>query len=158
MFKKIILIMGCLLLVISLCACNGHKSVSYTYVIDTGDAVKVTLDTTNSDYSIKPDGSNFVIYYGDELIIAQGYFIGAYSFGDYLAIITQNENVEIVEQTDKKIVYKYQDDKDAEYDMIECISDLTGVVVGSSISGEVTNEMAKDILSRLTFTITDTLE
>lgn len=149
--RKIIILSSLILaLVICLCACSTSKS--FTYKVDTGELVKITLDTSNSKYDIKANGSTFELY-NDEQLISQGCFMDFSAFDKYKEAVNLDKNAEIIEETSTKIVYYYEDDETTEYDMILCISDKTGVVVGSELNKNVTKDIAADALSRLSFSI-----
>lgn len=151
--KKIISLC-CLIVLLVFCLCSCSTSKSFTYDIETGESVTIKLDTTNSEYDIKADGSTFELYNGEQLI-AKGCFIAYLDFNKYKEKVNEDEHAEIVEETDTKIIYLYNDEKLSEYDMILCVSEKTGVIIGSILDKNVTKSIAADALSRLTFTIVE---
>ena len=151
--RKIFIFGIALLLVFCLNACSTSTSMSYTYIVDTGNTVKVTLDTTESDYKIKPDESNFILY-NDEQIIAQGCFTDISGFEYYVSAAHADENVTVLEDTGNKVIYMYNDDEYSEYDLIMNLNNKTCVIIGSLLDDNITQDIVKDVLSRLTFNIT----
>ena len=70
--KKILSLLMAMCLVIVMTACGGNTSMAFTFAVDTGDNVKLELDTTGG-YSISAD-LPFAISHGDD-ILSQGTFI-----------------------------------------------------------------------------------
>ena len=140
-----------LLMICCLCACTSHSSKSYTWKVETGDQVKVELDTTESDYDIKPDGSNFIVSKGDQAIL-QGCFIYREAYDEYVQAAKTDEAATIIEETDNQLIYRYDDEDDSEYDCIVYINEKTCALVGSLADANVTEAIVRDALSRLTFT------
>ena len=66
--KKILILLLCILLM----GCSFHSSKSYTFDIETGDRIKITLKAGNG-YDLKQENGRFSITKND-CVILQGIF------------------------------------------------------------------------------------
>lgn len=138
---------------LSLGGCSGSPSVSvksnisYTFLVDTGDNVKITLDTTD-DYSMTSD-LPFVISKSGETL-TQGTFITADTYRSYVDLIESQDNTEMLDSGSKDgieyIFWSFEDEFD--YAILLENSD-TGVLLGNNIS----KESAVECFERMTFSL-----
>jgi hypothetical protein len=129
---------------------NIKTNVSYTYTVETGDKVKVQLDTSNG-HKMNSD-LPFSITKNDE-VISQGTFITADGYAQYKSVVESGANAgvtiikqETIEDDITYIFYKVNGDSGVEYDYIIKINDSnTGVVIGSLKSQEEAESVFKHI-------------
>lgn len=78
-----------------LAGCGSSTYVSYTYNLDTGDTIKISLNTSEG-YDM--DGEiPFTVSYDGE-IISQGRFISVEDYNQYKKVVSNDENATIIEQ------------------------------------------------------------
>lgn len=144
--KKIFVIM-LTILTFSLIATGCTKSKSYTYKVETGDKVKVTLKT-NDDYNITSD-LPFKISKGDD-VLSQGSFVTLDGYNQYLNAAKNDSNARIIATDNKNgLEYTFYSYDDKEYNYVIKISDSnTGLLLANNVS----EESAKECFSRLTIT------
>ena len=130
------------------CSGIGSTTRSYTYSVETGDSVKITLDTSD-DYEITSD-LPFVISKDGETL-SQGTFITASAYQEYVGTIENQEGVQLLDSGTKDgIEYIFWSDQDAEYDYAILIEESeTGIILGNNVS----EDSAKECFERLHFEI-----
>lgn len=135
--------------VLLLTGCTTTKSATYT--VETGDSIKITLDTSDG-YDMDMD-SPFTIT-KDKETISSGMFITLDEYEQFLDAVEQDADATIIsEKTENGIdylYYQYNGDGDyTEYNYIIKINDSnTGVLLGNIVS----QESAEECFKRLTFT------
>jgi hypothetical protein len=127
---------------------NATTTVSYTYTIETGDSIIISLNT-NDGYSLSSD-IPFVIS-KDKEEQSQGTFIEAEYYSIYVDSVENDENAEIIDQGEKDncsyVMWNYGD---SEYDYVIMINGTnTGILLGNNVS----EESAKECFDRLTITV-----
>lgn len=127
---------------------NTYKS--YTFSVETGDSVKILLDTSD-DYDMTLD-LPFEISSDDE-VLSQGIFITADDYEQYVEVVNNDEGAVLLESSTKDgnqyIFWSYND---AEYDYAILIADSnTGVLLGNNVS----KESAEECFERLEISLTD---
>lgn len=141
--KKIIasvVLIGALLV-----GCSAHSNVSYTFNVETGDSIKVELDTSDSDYKLRADGSRFIVNEGDNDIIT-GIFLTTEMYAQYETAI--NETGTVLE-SDGYIFYEYDGEAGTERNILLMVPDSeTGVIMGSRED----EETVREVYSRLSLT------
>lgn len=144
--KKLIALVVVLVLGVAIAACSFESSKSYTFEVDTGDSVKVELDTSDGDdlesaengFNIKDEEGNLIAYgiFVDELLFNQ-YAQAAYDYG---------ENYRESKLDGNLCVYW---EPGEEWDFMVWIEDSnTGIAVVCD-----SPETARHLMDRLTFTI-----
>ena len=151
--KKIII--GVIILVVAIVLLLGKctTSVSYTYKVETGDKIKVSLKTGNgykltkeSPFEIKKDGK----------VLSQGMFITLDGYEQYTAAVKLDPNAKVIETKEKGEIeytfYSYSDPttgKESEWNyIIKVKKSDTGLLIGNPIS----KKSAKECFDRLTIT------
>lgn len=147
--KKKIKTIASVILLLSLVGCGKvTKSQSITYKVETGDNIKITLDTTDGHkmttklpFEISKDG----------IIQTQGIFITAADYKEYLALFDKNSKNTITDSGERDgISYIHWIHNNSEYNYAILIKDSnTGVLLGNKVS----EESAKECFNRLTFTL-----
>lgn len=140
---------------VMLAGCAVTKSeVSYTYNVETGDTVKVSLNKTNG-YSMTSDLPFSISK--DDKEIAQGTFItndGYVYYQELIDELEKTDEIEIIKDGKKDgntyTFYKVESEAGMEYDYLVKIGDSnTGVLMGSVTS----EEEAAGCFEALTFTL-----
>lgn len=140
-----------LMLVISvLTGCNDNSTKAYTFSVDNGDSIKVSLNTMDN-YDISSE-LPFTITCNGELQ-SQGTFILGDAFAQYKNVVENDENAEMLDAGNKDgneyIFWCYNG---SEYNYAILIAETnTGIVLGNVIS----EESAKECFARLTVSVSD---
>lgn len=125
--------------------CGDSKTtVSYTYKVETGDNIKISL-TTNDGYKLTSD-IPFVIT-KDKKELSQGTFISAEYYTAYVDSVKNDEKAEIIDEGTKSdcsyVMWNYND---SEFDYVVMINGTnTGILIANNIS----EESAKECFDRL---------
>lgn len=146
-FTAACMMMICFLLI----GCSGvsaKTSISYTFSVETGDSVKITLDTSDG-YSMTSD-LPFAISKDDETL-SQGTFITADTYYMYVDAVNTQENIELLEsKSNNHVEYIFWCYSDTEYDYAILLKDSnTGILLGNNIS----RESAEECFERMQFTV-----
>lgn len=146
MLKKMGLLISGMVLLLSLAGCNSSKA--FTYSVETGDSVKVSLDTSDkydmtSDlpFAISCDGETF----------SQGLFITAENYSQYVEVVNTDETAALLDSGSKDgnqyIFWSYND---SEYNYAILIGDSnTGMILANNVS----EESARECFNRLTVSV-----
>ncbi len=143
--KKVITVVLCVILMSTMIVgCRTKSSKSYTFTVDNGDKIKITLDTSD-DYDISSD-LPFAISCDGE-ILSQGSFILSDAYEQYVSVVESDENAELLDSGTKDgheyIFWCYNG---SEYNYAILIDDSsTGIILGNPIS----EESAKECFNRL---------
>ena len=123
-------------------------NMSYTFVVDTGDSVKITLDTSD-DYSMTSELPFAVSKDGE--VQSQGTFITAETYGNYEEMIDDQDGVEILDTgSGNGIEYLFWSYNDAEFNYAVLIKGSnTGLLIGNNVS----EKSAEDCFGRMKFTL-----
>ncbi len=135
---------------LALSGCSSVKtSVSYTFSVETGDKIKITLDTTD-DYSMTSQ-MPFSVSKGDE-VQSQGTFVTKDTYRSYVDIVEGEDSAEKLDSGSKDgIEYLFWSTGD-EYDYAIYIEDSdTGLLIGNNVS----RESAEECFSRLQFSLVE---
>lgn len=136
--KNIFLTMfTCMILLISLTACESSKS--FTFQIDNGEKIKITLNTTNGYDLSQKDGVFTVKKEGEDIL--NGYFLSEDGYQEKLAAVNTSEGVTILEATPEAsptfYCYQFEGEAGTETDFLFQIEGTkTGVIAGSLNSYE----------------------
>ncbi|MBP3707915.1 MAG: hypothetical protein J6J36_04840 [Clostridia bacterium] len=142
-----ILFIGLMLVLLTGCdsSSNGVKtSKSFTYNVETGDKVKLTLDTSDN-YDLT-SSLPFTISKDDE-DLTKGIFLTEGTHEYYKNATKQGSNVKIIDSGSKDgIDYIFYNYKDTEFNYVIKIKDSnTGILLGNNVS----EESAKECFNRL---------
>lgn len=144
MKKTSLCILALVCVLVTLTACSFHSSLSYTFSVDTGDSVKIELDTTDK-YSMTPDVPFAVSHDGQ--VQSQGTFITADVYAKYTGI-GETENVQVLDTGSKdgnQYIFWCFDGKEYNYAILVGESN-TAILLGNMIS----QESAQACFERLT--------
>lgn len=142
-----VLFIGVMLVLLTGCdsSSNGVKfSKSYTYNVETGDKVTLTLDTSD-DYNLTSD-LPFTISRGDE-DLTKGIFLTETNYEYYKKAAQSGANVTIIDSGSKdNIDYIFYNYNDTEFNYVIKIKDShTGILLGNNVS----EKSAKECFNRL---------
>lgn len=137
-------IVGVMLLTLTGCT----KSRSYTFIVETGDKVKVQLNTTDG-YDLSSDLPFTISKDGNTL--SQGTFITTDGYNQYIDVVNSDSNARILDSGTKDgISYTFYSYNDSEFNyVIKIDGSNTGILLGNSNS----QEEAKKCFELLTFTL-----
>lgn len=143
---KKIFVLFLALICLSVAACTVNTSMSYTYNVETGDAITVKLNTADG-YSITSD-LPFTISKNGETV-GQGYFITEETYQTYVTSLSGMDGAKVLGTGEKGgteyISWCYND---TEYNYAIFIKNSkTGVVLGNNIS----QASAQECFDRLAF-------
>ena len=147
--KKIIILLLCVVIMSALIVgCRTNSSKAYTFTVDNGDKIKITLDTSD-DYDISSD-LPFTISC-DEEMLSQGSFILDETYEQYVSIVETDEKAKLLDSGTKYghkyIFWCYNG---SEYNYAILIDDSsTGIIIGNQVS----EESAKECFNRLNITV-----
>ncbi len=139
------------LCVFTLTGCSSTTTTkSYTYDVETGDSIKVTLETSDG-YDISSDVP-FVISKDDEELSSGTFITEAYIIL-YLNEVQNDEDATIIDKGENdEISYTFYSYNDEEFNYIIEIKDSdTGVLLGNPNS----QKEAEEVFERLNFEIDD---
>lgn len=146
MSKKILACLVALVCVLTVLAgCTTTSSVSYTYRVDTGDSIKVTLDTSDKyrissklPFTITQDGQT----------LTQGTFIQGDAYSEYVNAVERDEKARVLDSGTKDgNEYEFWAFDNSEYNYVIRINGTnTGVLLGNVVS----QESAQECFNRLT--------
>ncbi len=146
--KIIILIVALSSILVGLTGCKGHTSKSYTYNVDTGDKIKVEMDTTGG-YNMT--SSLPIEFSKDDEVISQGTFGKENAYDLYYDEVKNENDVTIIEEKSKgNIDYFFYEYDNSEYNYIIKIKDSkTCFILGNNVS----KESAQEIFEKLEFKV-----
>ena len=147
--KKTVAAMFGVMLIMCMMLTGCTTSKSYTFDVETGDKVKVELDTSNGLKLTQEDGS-FSVTKGDEQVV-DAMFITADMRTMYVAAVKDEDNAEIVSDTAEVFSWTLPGEAGVENDRIIAITgtDKTYIIAGSVCEDESLREEA---FKSLTFT------
>jgi len=137
--KVIVIFLSAMLVFSMLAGCSDNSSMTYTFSVDNGDSIKVSLDTTDN-YSMSSDLPFSISCNGETL--SQGTFIQGDAFEQYKSVAMSDKNARVIDSGIKGgndyIFWCYNG---AEYNYAIMINDSnTGIVLGNAISEESARE------------------
>lgn len=148
MKRKFISLLVILSVTILIVGCEVTSSRAYTFSIETGDSVEVSLDTTD-DYGLTSD-LPFVISQEDQTL-TQGTFIHGEYYAEYVDIVDVDEDATLLDSGQKDgndyVFWSYDD---TEYNYAVLIGESnTGLILSNTVS----EETAKEVFERLTLSL-----
>lgn len=142
--KKII----CLLCVIIfsmfiIVGCNKTSSKSYTFNVSTGEKVEIQLDTS-SGYNIKQNEGVFYILNNKDEQVLEGKFLKQEGFDLYKKAISEPaEGLEVIENTDKNLMWLYSEGDSSQINQVIKISNKTNIITTSNKNKEENKKIMK---------------
>ncbi len=146
--RKTVLLLSLLCILLTAAGCT--TSMSYTFSVDTGDSIKVTLDTTDQ-YKITSSLPITISHDGETL--SQGTFILGEAYAEYQSVVDSDEKARLIDSGTKdgnEYIFWSYDDQEYNY-AISIGHSNTGFLLSNPIS----EESAKDCFQRLTLSAED---
>lgn len=148
-FTKILsmLLISVMLVLLTGCGSSSdgvRSSKSYTYNVETGDSIKITLDTRD-DYDIT-SSLPFTISKDDE-DLTKGIFLTETNYQYYKKATESGANVKVIDSgSNDNIDYIFYNYNDTEFNYVIKVKDSkTGILLGNNVS----EESAKECFDRL---------
>lgn len=145
--KSTVLCYALALAIILLTACNFSTNKSYTFDVETGDKIKVALDTS-SGLSLSQKDGQFSVTEDDENIL-QCIFITEETYNQYVKIKGQ-QGMTVLEESEKDgnpyYMYEFEGEAGTEDNFILWVDDSNTGVILASLAGE---EKAKKAFEKL---------
>ena len=151
MKKRLVYVFTILSIMILFVGCgNAKTSKTYTFNVETGDSVKVKLDTSDK-YNITSEVPFEISQDGD--VKSQGTFIFGEAYEQYKDVVDTDENAELLDSGNKDgNEYVFWSYNDSEYNYAILIEgSSTGLILGNDVS----EESAKECFNRLTIEYKD---
>ena len=151
MKKRLVYVFAILSMMILFVGCgNAKTSKTYTFNVETGDSVKVKLDTSDK-YNITSEVPFEISQDGD--IKSQGTFIFGEAYDQYKDVVDTDENAELLDSGNKDgNEYVFWSYNDSEYNYAILIE---GSSTGLILANDVSEESAKECFNRLTIEYKD---
>lgn len=151
--KKLLVTVGLgALLCLFLVGCATKTSRSVTFSVDTGDTIKVTYDTTDSDLSLYYEGTDFYIGKKDETPVVTGCFAHEEAWDYYTSAVSEDETATTLSfsdtENDKFIIYSVESEVGTQYIKIMLVPDSNTYIVIVTVEGE---DVLMSEAERLTF-------
>ena len=153
--KKLLVTVVCgALFCTMLVGCSAKTSLSATFNVDTGDKVKVTYDTTNSDNSFYFEDSSFYIGHKGETPVVSGCFAHEETWTYYTSAVSVDETASVISidetSNHESIVYSVDSEVGVQYvKLLHIPNSSTYVVLVTLESADI---LASEI-DRLTFEV-----
>lgn len=117
-------------------ACSTTLDKSYTFVVDTGDNIKVTVDMKGG-HDLSQDGGTFEVANEDGDSIVSGTFMEVAQFDTYKDSMEDGKfNGEVESVGDDLLIWSYASDSGTEHNRFVKVSDKTAVLMGSIADGD----------------------
>ncbi|MBQ8806646.1 MAG: hypothetical protein IJZ68_09410 [Bacteroidaceae bacterium] len=147
--KRVLTIIAALVLVVACVGCSAaHTYMSWTFKVETGDNVKVKLDTTDG-YKITSDLPFIISKDGETL--SQGTFIKGDFYEQYYEAAKTTDGAKLLEEGEVN-GHKYfawsVNDEEWDYAIL-----LKGGKTGILIGNDVSQASAQEVFNRLTITV-----
>lgn len=150
--KRVILSFVLSVMLLTLVGCTSK---SYVYSVETGDKIKIELNTEGG-YDITSDAPFFISkeeriddsVYAEDL--SQGVFVTLETYNKYISSIGSDSKTQIIESDTKNgLEYTFFVYNDSEWDyIIKIEGSNTGLILGNRVS----EESARECFNRLTIT------
>lgn len=139
-----------IIIVLSLSACTTASSKSYIFNVETGDEIKVELDTS-SGLSLSQKDGRFVVKENDKKIL-EGVFINETGYNSYLAIKGQ-QGMKVLKDTKKDdntyYMYEIEGQSGTENNFVLWVKHSNTGVLIASLAGQ---DKAENAFEKLTIT------
>ncbi|OUP41491.1 hypothetical protein B5F22_10115 [Pseudoflavonifractor sp. An187] len=135
------ILLGMLLLFIfgMVSGCTTSSSKTYTFTVDNGDIIKITLDTADG-YDISSNVPFEISCDGEAL--SQGSFIQGEAYQQYVDVVNKDENAELLDSGEKdgnSYIFWCYNKSEYNYAVLVNGSD-TGVILGNTTSADSARE------------------
>jgi len=148
MLRKLMLLMTIMCLLIGSGCSSSTKS--YTFNVETGDSIRIELDTTGGAYDLKQEGGRFsIVSTEDNEVLTQGIFILPEYYESYVESAKLFEYEWGSKDNNVHIFYEYFDDTHFENNYIVDITDATVHIILASVAEK---DVAQEIFNLLTIT------
>ncbi|MCH5298732.1 MAG: hypothetical protein J1E96_03110 [Ruminococcus sp.] len=150
--KTISAVLLALLFALMLTSCTTHSTMSFTFNVETGDCIKVDLDTSNG-LTLSQENGEFHVKNGDQKIL-DGIFTTKENYDSYMGL-KDTDAMNVIEEgktgnNNDYLFYECESDLGTEYDFIVWVEGSnTGVLVGSLTD----QETAKNAFDSLTISL-----
>lgn len=151
-YKRICVLILVALSAIMFTACTTHSNMSFTFNVETGDSIKVSLDTSKGLLLTQEDGKFYVKNGEQELL--QGIFLTKENY-DYYMNLKDSSAMDVIEEgkgnnNNDYLFYECEGDNGKEYDFLVWVSNSnTGILMGSFID----QQSAKDAFNSITASV-----
>ena len=146
--KKIVFLMCAFMLLCT--ACQFSTSKSFTFDVDNGDQIKVSLDTTGG-FDLSSQAPFGISQNGK--VLSEGTFIYSEYYDYYVEVVDNDSDAELLDSGTKdgnEFIFWCYNDVEYNYAIFVRGSD-TGVVIGNMVS----EKSAKECFDRLTITVAE---
>lgn len=140
------------MIVCMMLVCVGcSKSFSISYSVNTGDQIKVELDTTDG-YGLSDEEGTMCILDETDSTVLTGFFIDKNTYTSYLDMVRGTEGVTILEETTANgVTYTLYNLETSEMEVNEYVCWVDGSSTGMVLSSLGTIDATKTAFSKLTF-------
>lgn len=148
--KKIVslLVLGCILITMAILLTGCETKKSYTYDVETGDKIKITLKTTGG-YNMTSDLP--IEFSKDDDVISKGSFGKEELYDTYVEAIKDEDDAEIIEEkSNKTIEYVFYEYNNKEYNYIIKIKDSNTCFI---LGNKENKKSAQEIFNRISFDV-----
>lgn len=149
--KRIVTLLLSFAVLLTLAAgCNARTSKSFTFNVETGDQIKIKLNTAD-DYDLSSE-LPFTISCGGETL-SQGIFLFADKYQEYVSVAQSDPDATVLDSGKKDgNEYVFWNYNDSEYNYVIMIKGSnTAILLGNPIS----EKSAKECFDRLTFSVVE---
>lgn len=148
--KRLLVAAIAVLVMITLLGCEMTTTKSFTFNVDNGDAIRLSLNI-NDDYDISSELPFEISCNGE--VLCQGTFIQSEAYSQYVAVVQNDENATLLDSGIKEgNEYIFWNYNDTEFNYAILIADSnTGIILGNDVS----EESARECFNRLTITAED---
>lgn len=133
------LVAMCLGILFCVTACNLNTWISYTFNVETGDSIKIKLDTSDGH---SMNSSVPIEIKKDDKMLARGIFVTLDTYDAYMEVVENNsKNLVLDSGKENNVTYTLycHDDKEYNY-LIKIDGSETGFILSSQISQDVVEE------------------
>lgn len=149
MKRNIWIVLFTLCLIFTISGCSNFKThKSFTFSVDTGDMVRIELETTDG-YDLSSN-LPFEISQGDA-VLSQGIFIEAEQFDSYVEAVETDAKAKVIEASTKDSnEYLFWSYDNSEFNIVIRIHDSnTGILLGNAVS----EDSARECFERLSISL-----
>lgn len=140
-----------LLLVLLLVAC-GTTSKAYTFKVETGDKIEVSLNTTDG-LGLSHGEDQFTVKSKDGSDVTTGIFLTEDMYMDYLDTLYSDDSAEIAKDAGDMIMWRYVSQAGEEYNRIIKVPDSNTYILLASVAPDTETERQVDaVYESLVFT------
>lgn len=151
MKKKLLAsILACAMCATLITGCSSSASKSYTFDVETGDRIEVTMDTSGKGYDLSTEDSAFIVSTPDNDEAMTGIFVTTDTWNTYMTLLEEVPHAD-VKLSGAMGYYWVIDGEDGshESDFIFMVSENSGVIIGSLMA----LDDALETVSRLSFEV-----